>query len=100
MGRVFVCHGKDCRKSKGFGDLCRAVGDAEAVACQKVCKGPVAGVVIDDRFEWFAKLRTGKLHQALVRAAETGEIGKKLKARRVKKRSGRFRGLSRLLAAK
>ena len=57
----YVCHGSDCRKKKE--DWARQneslgkQGTVCPVKCQKICKGPVVGLEIDGRIEWFSKLK-------------------------------------------
>ena len=92
MATVYVCHGKDCVRSKHFASLCKAVGTYERVPCQKVCKGPVAGTEINGRLQWFKALKSAKHVRALLKAAATGKAPKKLWERRKKKRAGKLRG--------
>jgi hypothetical protein len=62
------------------------------VGCQKVCHGPVAGLVVDRRMEWFGRLDGHKAVAALVkRVNEEGgdKLPPSLARRRSSKRSGR-----------
>jgi hypothetical protein len=100
MVRVYVCSGGDCRKT---GAAHRALGEAlaqvedparvRAVSCQKICSGPVAGVEVDGRIEWFERIRGPKSRRALLRLVRTGgPVPGRLRKRRVRKRAGRLRG--------
>ena len=97
MGRpvVYVCGGSDCRQRQGARlkllEAAGAAADVEPVRCQDVCTGPVAGLVVDGRLEWFRRVRGRKLRAAVVRAAVTGHVPGRLRDLRVKKRSGRLR---------
>ena len=67
MARVLVC-----RSCKGSGKLKkflskRGAASVEGIGCQKVCKGPVAGLVVNGRMEWFARLDERKRWKALAR---------------------------------
>jgi len=92
---VYVCHGKDCRKKqKHLCTLRRELsehGEVVAVRCQKICKGPVAGLEIDGRIEWFSKLGNPKSRKGLIRFLATGELRGFLKQRISTKRSGKLR---------
>jgi hypothetical protein len=94
--RSFVCIGKDCCRAKGHHELLTAAcaaGEVVAVRCQSICDGPVAGVEVDGRLEWFEDLRRPKTHAAvagLVRHPR-GPLPDRLRKRRVRKRSGRLR---------
>lgn len=93
--QVLVCVGSDCRKAEGHRALRVALAQADVrmVSCQKICKGPVAGVAVDGRLEWFKRLRGPKSQRALVRLARGGgPLPGRLRKRRVAKRSGRLRG--------
>ncbi len=62
------------------------------VGCQKVCEGPVAGLKVDGRLEWFERLDSSKAVDALVKLVNGGDGGKlppSLAKRRSSKRSGR-----------
>lgn len=94
---VLVCNGSDCGKADGHRALLAVLtGAAEAdlrtVTCQKICEGPVAGVEVDGRLEWFQRLRGAKSRRALLRLARAGgPLPGRLRKRRVAKRSGRLR---------
>ena len=93
---IYVCRGKDCRKKKkAFSALTEKLsdhGEVIEVRCQKICKGPVAGLELDGQLEWFAKLNDEGSQSALVRLLEAGELKKRLKALAVKKRRAKLRG--------
>jgi hypothetical protein len=86
-----------CRKCKNHDcltDILRTHADVslQLVKCQKICHGPVVGLPIDGRMEWFERVDGVKEIAALVRMTHRGKtdaIPKPLKKRRVKKRSGR-----------
>lgn len=88
-----------CRKCEDHACLERILSDrkgisVERVRCQKICDGPVAGVVVDGRMEWFAKIAGVKEIAALVRMtrrAPHDRIPKPLRRRRVKARAGKLR---------
>jgi len=64
----------------------------QSVGCQKVCKGPVVGLEVDGRMEWFQRVNRPKAMVALARLAQrggTGKVAKPLAKRWVPKRSGR-----------
>jgi hypothetical protein len=61
------------------------------LGCQKICKGPVAGIKVRGRMEWFARLDRAKPMVALRRAADpkrAGKIRPALESHRVTRRSG------------
>lgn len=93
---IYICRGKDCRKKKkAFRALTEKLsdhGEVIEVRCQKICKGPVAGLELDGQLEWFAKLNDEGSQGALVRLLEAGELKKRLKALVVKKRRAKLRG--------
>jgi hypothetical protein len=99
--QVLVCGGSDCRKAEGHTALRDALADAgeaevRIVGCQKICKGPVAGVEVGGRLEWFKRLRGPKSRRALLRLVHLGApLPDRLRKRRVAKRSGRLRGRAR-----
>ena len=89
---VLLCRGRDCRKAKGYDKLCRLFGDARTVGCQKICKGPIIGLEIDGKPEWFSRIRSSARRQALKAVLSSGRVRKGLKKLRKKKRSGKLRG--------
>ena len=67
--RSYVCIGKDCRCDEGHKELLaalRGVGKVQRVKCQDLCEGPVAGVEVGGRVEWFEKIRRGRHRDAVV----------------------------------
>jgi hypothetical protein len=88
-----------CRKCRDHECLERILShrkgvDVELVRCQKICHGPVAGLAVDGRMEWFEKVDGVKQIAALVRMTRRGSpdrIPKPLRRRRVKKRAGKLR---------
>ena len=90
---LYICRSKDCRKHRSAlkkiiedtQDLCQPVD----VKCQGICKGPVVGFAINERFEWFKKLRTGKARKALMKGLNKNKVVKELKSHHVKSRSGK-----------
>jgi hypothetical protein len=96
MPVVFVCCGSNCRgRKKARKELVAAlelVARVEHVDCQKICKGPVAGVEVAGKLEWFSDLRKDKARRKLVTLIEEGKLARSLQKRWVKKRSGKKRG--------
>jgi len=94
MSQVYICRGKDCRKHAGTRKLVALIEGAglswTPVRCQKICKAPVAGVVLNGTLEWFSKVRGKKTRRALLKAATKGKLGS-IRTHREKKRSGRLR---------
>jgi len=94
---VFVCIGSDCRKGAGSHRALRnalgEVAEVRAVRCQEICSGPVAGIEVGGRLEWFERVRGPKSRRALVRLVRRGgPLPERLRRRRVRKRAGRIRG--------
>ena len=95
--RVYVCTERGCGKRSEHRELAAELeGAAEVVGvtCQSVCDGPVAGVVVGSRLQWFGEVRTRKARAALRRVAEEGRgpLPGALAKRRRSKRSGKLRG--------
>ena len=93
--QVYICTGSDCRKrSKELRAITQGLEGVElcAVKCQKICKGPVVGVEVQGRMEWFSKLKEFKVQEQLRHFIQTGELKKRLRARMSRSRSGKFRG--------
>jgi hypothetical protein len=92
---AYVCTGKDCRRNECHGALVEeldASSDVEAVPCQDICKGPVAGVEVGGRVEWFKRVRKGRHRRALVALAHGGaEVPAVLQDRWVPKRGGKVK---------
>jgi hypothetical protein len=86
-----------CRKCKNADCLVDLVDHhrgitCHLVKCQKICHGPVVGVEVDGRMEWFERVDGVKQIGGLLRVAHRptrSVIPKALAKRRVKKRAGR-----------
>src|SRR5689334_12611113 len=94
--RCYVCTGKDCRRDDGFKELRRdldKVAKVREVDCQDMCDGPVAGVVLDGRVEWFEKIRKERYRTAVIElvTGERDSVPNVLKARWAKKHSGKVK---------
>jgi hypothetical protein len=94
--RCYVCTDKDCRRDDGYKELVqalRATGSVREVDCQDLCEGPVAGVVLDGKVEWFERLRKARAREAVVALAtgQVDEVPKILRPRWAKKRSGKVK---------
>jgi hypothetical protein len=92
---VYLCTGKACRKKKSDHRELRkqleSCTDVEEVGCQKCCSGPVVGIEVKGKLEWFTRLRSGGLRRDAVRSLREGSPSKTLWKRREKKRSGKLR---------
>ncbi len=94
---LFVCTGSHCRKALQKGDrLQEAVSKLPVkvtrVGCQKVCRGPVVGVAVGGRHQWFERMDSRKAIAALEALLEDDTLGKPLEKRRSRKRAGKRRG--------
>lgn len=93
--RVFICGGSACskkpKKKKALIESIQDVVSIEQVGCQEICRGPVAGVTVKGRLEWFRRLDTKNSRKALAKLAARGKLSQPLKKRRVKKLAGRLR---------
>jgi hypothetical protein len=93
MGETVVV----CRKCKGHQCLTdfllsRTEAAVQGVRCQKVCSGPVAGVAVNGRMEWFERVDKAKAMVGVARLAtkpRSAKVPKALRKKRVVKRSGR-----------
>jgi hypothetical protein len=91
--RIDVC--RKCKRQECLVDILEQHDHdlvVRHVRCQKICHGPVAGLEVDGRMEWFERVDdiqsiAGLLR--LVRRPDRGKIPKPLRKHRVKKRSGR-----------
>ncbi len=91
---LYFCSGSDCQNLKSDRALREALdGRVEVcdVRCQKICKGPVVGLEIDGRIEWFYKMKSKSMRKRLVALVKSGELHSSLASRLSSKRSGRFR---------
>lgn len=92
---IAVCRGGACTKrKKRYGALLERLGlrPYRLVKCQDICKGPVVGVQVDGRWEWFRRMDTPKALDALEKLLDQGKVTERLADRRVKKRRGKLRG--------
>lgn len=86
-----------CRKCKGSKRVVTFLATqtratVRTVRCQKVCEGPVAGLSIGGRMEWFGRLKGPKQLRALERlvtVSSPAKIPKTLRKRLSEERSGR-----------
>jgi hypothetical protein len=90
--RVMVC--KKCKGHACLEDVLTRKTNAVVVPvqCQKICHGPVAGLDVNGRTEWFERLSKAKSIVELVRLVRRrgeGEIRHSLEKRRVRRHSGR-----------
>jgi hypothetical protein len=88
--RVFVC--KKCKRVDCLlGVLEKSDAKVVLVGCQKICSGPVAGLQVSGRMEWFSRIDTPKRLAGLRMLLEqrTKRPVKALERRRLTKRSGR-----------
>jgi hypothetical protein len=94
--QCYLCVGKDCRRDVGHAELKTALGDIgriRTVKCQDLCEGPVAGVELAGRVEWFEGVRKPRHREAVV-ALATGAATKVpavLEGRWARKRSGKVK---------
>ena len=92
---VYICTASDCAKDKKkLKNLKKTLGTnakIKAVKCQKICDGPVAGVIIDGNLNWFENLSSAKHRESLLRLIQTGKVNKTLKKHTNKKRAGKLR---------
>ena len=89
---ILVC--RKCKHQECLVEVLTARSDAriEMVRCQKICHGPVVGLRVGGRFEWFERVDRLKPLAALLRITGKGEVTKLPKALRkqwVKRHSGR-----------
>lgn len=89
---VYVCSGKRCvdhpKRRKQLIAAIEEFADVRACQCVKICHGPVAGLELDGRLEWFRGLHSKKAIQRLRKLVEQGKLAKSLQKRRVAKRRG------------
>jgi hypothetical protein len=88
--KVFVC--KKCKSSDCLVKILKKSDVKLAlVGCQNICAGPVAGIEVAGRMEWFSRVHTPKriagLRMLVERKAK--RPAKALEHRRLVKRSGR-----------
>ena len=93
---LLVCAGSHCRKALRKGDrlqesVSRLPVKVTRVGCQKVCRGPVVGLVVDGRYQWFERMDSRKAIAALEDLLQGDTLGKPLEKRRSRKRAGKRR---------
>lgn len=96
---LIVCSGKDCRNSKGYSALIHVAQRTEqamTAPCQGLCHGPIVGIRDAGGIRWFSRVRGLKMRQAVVDAAASGRLRKRLRAEEIGKRRNVIRGSSRL----
>jgi hypothetical protein len=95
LPKVLVCRAKHCTERAAAGAaLLRqldGVARVQPVRCQKICKGPVVGVCLDGRWEWFRRIRGPKSRQALLKLVTDSQLGQRLERRRARGHSGKRR---------
>ena len=93
---LLICSGSRCRKALRKDDrLQRAVAqlpvEVQWVGCQKVCNGPVVGLAVEGRWEWFERVNSRKAIRALSVLLEEDLLEKPLRKRRNARRAGKRR---------
>ena len=92
---LYLCRGEDCRHAaKAGARLVKAVGDRGRVievGCQKICEGPVCGLEVDGRLQWFARVDSDKARDGVRAALEGKPLARALEKRRRDERQGRLR---------
>ena len=93
--KVFVCGGRHCGKERkaraALLEALQPVADVQEVGCQKICAGPVVGLEVAGRLEWYCEIDRGKRRRRVLELIQSGEVPKKLVRRWVEKRSGQQR---------
>jgi hypothetical protein len=94
--RVFICKGGDCFKEGAsrrslIAALRAAKLEVHGVKCQKICKGPVAGLKMSGEVHWYGRLSKVKVQADFVSLARGGKPSERLKKRHFKKRDGKLR---------
>ena len=94
--QCYLCVGKDCRRDVGHAELKSALGDisrVRTVKCQDLCEGPVAGVEVGGRVEWFEGVRKARHREAVVALATgaTTKVPAVLQGRWARKHSGKVK---------
>ena len=83
-----------CRKCKGSDKVVdflktHSKANVKTVRCQKVCEGPVAGLFIKGRMEWFGRLKGSKQLVAIAELTfSPDKVPKTLRKRMSQDRSG------------
>ncbi len=93
---VFVCRGVDCRKKEKQIQQVEALlaphGEVCEVECQKICEGPVVGLEVNGRLEWFSRLASKSSRKHLALLLTEGRMKNHLRDRIARKRRGKLRG--------
>lgn len=85
-----------CRKCKGSDKVVdylssQTRASVKTVRCQKVCEGPVAGIAIRGKMEWFGRMKGNKALTAMAALANVSspkKVPKPLRKRVCVERSG------------
>jgi hypothetical protein len=92
---VFVCSGSSCSESKSWRKLCDSLDaytNVNEVGCQKICDGPVCGVLTPSGLQWFEDLAGKNVREDFEQFVTVGSTTKRLAERLVKKRKNKLRG--------
>jgi len=93
--KVLVCAGRHCDKERkarrALVQALEPLAEVEEVGCQKICAGPVVGLEVAGRLEWYCKIDRDKRRRRIVELLETEQVPKKLVRRWIPKRSGQRR---------
>ena len=89
---VYVCEGKHCRgrpkRRKALVAKLEKIAQVADCTCMKICCGPVAGLEVDGRMEWFEKLDSDGALEGMRKLVKKGKLNKALKKRQQDKRTG------------
>jgi len=91
--RIDVC--RKCKRNECLLEILESRSDfsVRRVRCQKICHGPVIGLEIAGRMEWFERVDDVKSIASLVkfgrRTSEHSKVPKPLRKHRLRRRSGR-----------
>ena len=94
-GTLLICVGKDCRKKKKLArrltELLEDKHPVKEVRCQDICSGLVTGFMFRDELHWVKKIQSKKDAQALVESLSSKKLPSRIKAKLVKKRTGKLK---------
>ena len=91
--RIDVC--RKCKRNECLLEILesRSAFSVRRVRCQKICHGPVVGLEIAGRMEWFERVDDVRSIASLVkfarRKSEHAKVPKPLRKHRLRRRSGR-----------
>jgi hypothetical protein len=90
---ILICTGRHCRtfdrkRARLESALAGRAVEIEYVGCQKVCRGPVVGVLLQDEWQWFARMGSEKTVAALTELVDNGRLRDTLRKRRDRRRAG------------